>query len=508
MSQSRSHLVLVPGFAGFDILGSVSYYYGVTEVLRKAAAGAYRAPLSVHCFANLPTASVDTRAHGLLHWLADRFRKGVFYGGVGTDQRDCLHLVGHSTGGRDIKTLMLLLLAATEQDRSVYGVPAQTLLESICSIQFLSTPHRGTNLAHVFRRWRPGVMSTAGVAHGLLSLAGQRYSSVTARLARSALRTLGQSDGIARAALDTIDRFHAAKRDGLSMAEARSEYFNVLCWLLNVAEDTDAFDDLDPLSSSGTPRRAGGHSRRRLAVSSVAAWRRELAVCAESAKKTGKAGLLGAEVEEDLSDYYRQKGIALRSIVTRAKRDPGGSFLGVFSLLYGITADVMGRPKVVEALGPSCAVPWLDDPSRSEQLTPEMNDGIVNSVSMVYPDAAHSILVDADHADVMGHYRFIDPEDGDGADPTYGGYDLLQSRSGFDQSQFEKLWNSIGEFAMASDRCTTASRRRPAVVPAEAPAVSPASAAAASPASAAASPASAPAVTHFRAEPSDPEGGA
>ncbi|WP_437279942.1 hypothetical protein WME90_05120 [Sorangium sp. So ce375] len=501
MSQSRSHLVLVPGFAGFDILGSVSYYYGVTEVLRKAAAGAYRAPLSVHCFANVPTASVDTRAHGLLHWLADRFRKGVFYGDVGSDQRDCLHLVGHSTGGRDIKTLMLLLLAAAEQDQTVYGVPARTILESICSIQFLSTPHRGTNLAHVFRRWRPGVMSTAGVAHGLLSLAGQKNASVTARLARTALRTLGHSDGIARAALDTIDRFHAAKRDGLSMAEARSRYFDVLCWLLNVAEDTGAFDDLDPLSSSGATRRDAGHSRRRLAVSSGATWRRELAACAESARKTGKAGLLGAELEEDLSDYYRQKGIALRSIVTRAKRDPGGAFLGIFSLLYGITADVTSRPRVVEALGPSCAVPWLDDPSRSERLTPEMNDGIVNSVSMVYPDAAHSVLVDADHADVMGHYRFIDPEDGDGADPSYGGYDLLQSRSGFDQSQFNTLWQSIGEFAMASDRCATASRRTPAVVPAGAPAVSPASAAAPAPASA-------PAVTHFRAEPSDPEGGA
>ncbi len=45
MSQSRSHLVLVPGFAGFDILGSVSYYYGVTEVLRRAAAGRIGPPL-------------------------------------------------------------------------------------------------------------------------------------------------------------------------------------------------------------------------------------------------------------------------------------------------------------------------------------------------------------------------------------------------------------------------------------------------------------------------------
>ncbi|WP_437484732.1 hypothetical protein WME75_45665 [Sorangium sp. So ce1014] len=482
MSQSRSHLVLVPGFAGFDILGSVVYYCGVTEVLRKTDTGPYLGPLSVHCFPNLPTASVDTRAHGLLRWLADRFRQGVFHENAGRGQRDSLHLVGHSTGGRDIKTLMLLLLSASERHERVYGVSAESILESICSIQFLSTPHRGTNLAHYFRRRRPLVTGAASLLHLWLRAARPRDASAVAGHMKTLLRTLGYSDGIFRAALDTLGRFHATECDGLARAEARGEYYNVLRWLLHVAEDADVFGDLDPLSSAGQGQLAAGQL-----ASGVGASPRDLVGCIESARQAGRASQLGAEVEEDLSRYYKRRGVALRSIVTRAKLDPGGAFLGAFGIFYGITANIT-NPEVVTALGPPCAVPRLDDPTRLEPLAPAMNDGIVNCVSMVYPDASQSFLVDADHADVMGHYRFISPEDGDGTDPNYGGYDLLQSRSSFDQSQFDLLWTSIGSFAMKSDKCAGAAQRRPAASP-EATA-------------------GAQAVSHFRAEPPESEGGA
>ncbi|WP_437532463.1 hypothetical protein WME79_04705 [Sorangium sp. So ce726] len=500
MSSPRSHLVLVPGFAGFDILGSIVYYSGVTEILRNTDTGPYQGPLSVHCFPNLPTASVDTRAHALLRWLADRFRQGVFYGSAGRGHRDCVHLVGHSTGGRDIKTLMLLLLAETEQKGSVYGVPVERILESICSIQFLSTPHRGTNLAHVLHRRQPLLTSLAKALHWWLRLAGPKDASSAARRAKTLLQAFGQSDGIVRAALDTIEHFHAMPCDDLARAEARGEYFNVLRWLLHVAEDTEAFEDLDPLPLSGKRSREERWSKHGLSARGPGAWPRELAASIKSAKRTRRASLLGAELEEELSAYYEQRGIALRSIVTRAKRDPGGAFLGAFGIFHGITGNIK-EPKVVEALGPSCFVPRFDNPTRTESLTPEMNDGIVNCVSMVYPDTKRSFLVDADHADVMGHYRFIAPEDGDGADPKYGGYDLFQSRTTFDQAEFDGLWTSIGQFAMNSDRCAAMARRSPAVSPVEAPAVPLASAPAVSPASA-------PAVTHFRAEPSDPEGGA
>ncbi|WP_437591097.1 hypothetical protein [Sorangium sp. So ce1000] len=481
MNPSRSHLILVPGFGGFDILGSIVYYSGVTEILRKTDTGPYQGPLSVQCFPNLPTASVDTRAHALLRWLADRFRQGVFHEDPGRGHRDFLHLVGHSTGGRDIKTLMLLLLAASEERRWVYGIPAERILESISSIQFLSTPHRGTNLAHVFRRRRPLVMRMVGALHWWLRLAGPEDASATARRTRMLLRTFGYSDGIFRAALDTIDRFHAAERGGLARAEARGEYFNVLRWLLHAAEDAEVFEDLDPLSA--TPGAGAGQ--------------RDIVASIEGARQAGKASRLGVELEDELSAYYKRKGIALRSIVSRAKPDPGGAFLGTFGIFHRITANIT-NPKVVEALGPSCAVPRLDDPTQLVTLEPEMNDGIVNCVSMVYPDTTRSFLVDADHADVMGHYRFISPEDGDGADPNYGGYDLLQSRSSFDQSQFDMLWQSIGKFAMESAKCAGAAHRRAAAA-AGAPASTP---------TPAVTPAPAPAVTHFRAEPSDPEGGA
>ncbi len=59
------HLLLVPGFGGFDALGTMRYYEGVTRVLE-------RTPLVLHYFPNLPTASVRTRAEQLLSFLAER----------------------------------------------------------------------------------------------------------------------------------------------------------------------------------------------------------------------------------------------------------------------------------------------------------------------------------------------------------------------------------------------------------------------------------------------------
>lgn len=53
----RTHVVLVPGFGGFDALGRLNYYYGTTPLFARAK----KRGAALHYFENLPTASVCTR---------------------------------------------------------------------------------------------------------------------------------------------------------------------------------------------------------------------------------------------------------------------------------------------------------------------------------------------------------------------------------------------------------------------------------------------------------------
>ena len=95
-SRTRLHIVLVPGFAGFDALGQLEYYAGITPLFQK------QPPRNqvLHYFDNFPTAAVVTRATRLQGYLAKRIARGEISSG------DDVILVGHSTGGLDIRWLL------------------------------------------------------------------------------------------------------------------------------------------------------------------------------------------------------------------------------------------------------------------------------------------------------------------------------------------------------------------------------------------------------------------
>jgi triacylglycerol esterase/lipase EstA (alpha/beta hydrolase family) len=91
MAAKRFHIVLIPGFAGFDALGQLEYYGRVTPLFQRLQIK----DLVLHYFDNLPTASVTTRASRLQSYLAKRIARGEISDG------DEVTLVGHSTGGLD-----------------------------------------------------------------------------------------------------------------------------------------------------------------------------------------------------------------------------------------------------------------------------------------------------------------------------------------------------------------------------------------------------------------------
>ncbi|HEX8822828.1 MAG TPA: hypothetical protein VF794_23075 [Archangium sp.] len=390
------HLVLVPGFGGFDALGTLRYYEGVTGVLERCQS------LVLHYFPNLPMASVSTRAEQLLTFLDERWRRREIRPG------DEIHLVGHSTGGLDIRQLLLRYWELEASPHKGREAATLAVLGHLRSVQFLSVPQRGTNLAAKANQpllrslvYRPLLRLAYESVRGLR----ERGTSGSSRLIRGLLLRdkRQESANWIDAFLDTLEGCHARTGGPYQGALARAAYFDLLRWLLHMASDSSALGDLSPLRPRGVPP-SPAH-------------------------------------EDDPTHEQRfleEHGIRYASIVTVARPKPGRWF-DLFNRIHALTADAP-----VPRLGPPGAVRELMEPKTSRMLTPADNDGLVNTVSQVWPEPSSCFLVEADHGDVIGHFQ------SDVADDTHGAfrrYDLLTSSSGFDQPAFDALWYRIAAFA-------------------------------------------------------------
>ena len=388
---SAQHVVLVPGFGGFDALGTLRYYHGVTEVLRGLGC-------VLHYFPNLPTASVQTRAQRLAQWLAAQWERGAL------DPYCDVHLVGHSTGGLDLRQF---LIDWQQQARSLVTSSRVPVFERIRSVQFLSTPHRGTCLAQQLSRTRLRETLCRLVVRILYEGArGMREQGLgrTGQLLQELMSGAARSDWI-DALVDTSASCYAPQ-PGLASAQARANYFDLLRWMLHVTSDFSAIHDLSPLP----PR--------------------------------GRRALLSPAHLEDSKlelDFLQERGIRARSVVTVAAPPQDLRPLKLFKALYLLTAyrpPDHFRPLRVPELGKSAR----------RLLQPGDNDGLVNSVSQVWPDEDSSLVVEADHADVIGHYQYRPPSRHDELLPAYRQYDLLASQTDFDTRDFTALWKRIGIF--------------------------------------------------------------
>ncbi len=389
------HLVLVPGFGGFDALGTLRYYEGVTGVLGRNDS------LVLHYFPNLPMASVSTRAEQLLSYLHERWQRREIREG------DQIHLVGHSTGGLDIRALLLRYRELEESRHKGRESAALDVLGHIRSVQFLSVPQRGTNLAAKANQpllralvYRPLLRGVYETARGLR----EHGVSTSSRLIRRVLlrnKRLESANWI-DAFLDALDGCYSRKGP-YQGALARAAYFDLLRWLLHMASDTSAISDLSPQPPRDAP--------------------------------PSPAHVDDPERERQ---FLVEHDIRYASIITVA-RPKTGQWFDLFNRLHAITAS-----SPVPRLGRAQAVQQLMEPKSVRMLTPADNDGVVNTVAQVWPDADSCYLLEADHGDVIGHFQADIAEDTHGA---FRRYDLLNSSSGFDAPAFEALWLRIAAFA-------------------------------------------------------------
>jgi hypothetical protein len=438
--RGRVHLVLVPGFAGFDALGQLEYYAGVTPLLREWKAG-QEAPLALHYFDNLPTASVATRAVRLRQYLSKRIARGELQAG------DSVALVGHSTGGLDIRRLLLDLDAEERQpgahlavdgsrDDAVRVSPAE-LLRLVKSVVFLSVPQRGTNIADWVRR-----LPRRLAIRQLRLMVGAANISAANQAEELAARGLGYAarSDLLLAVSDAVGELdaRAVSGDSVRIADAHEASSELELYLTHIASDFGAIDDL--AAAPDTRRASPAHFTEEQREAERQVWERW-------GIETRSYATIGRR------PYLFQPGEVVHPWVLRRpstapwwRLEPGVLAQVDLPYLFGYRACAGGPFGVPGAARPLLARTFGTSQARAVETWD--NDGIVNTASMLWPDGEETRLVDGDHGDVIGHFRLVEAADGPPL-RSYHTYDLLRSSSGFTEATFRDVWNDVFAFCAA-----------------------------------------------------------
>ncbi len=452
ISGARRHIVLVPGFGGFDALGQVEYYAGITRLFQQwQAEAAVSDPLVLHYFDNLPTAAVVTRAARLRRYLAKRIVRGEIRRG------DKVVLVGHSTGGLDIRQLIWSLHRSPEPMTAVDGgrdVAAEEIRQCLDGVIFLSTPHWGTNIADWVRE--RVLLRKAVVAELRAALAGSQAQL----LDRIELACMTAGAALIRA--DILLAFRDAITEANSrlcgddpsrVAAAQEAASEMALYLRQMATDFHVIDDLTAqvYDSPKSPAHFKQDERR-----AELEWWDKLGLRTLSYATVGGRPFRFASPSKcpapafdvtifDFPELAHGSGLSACTDIS-------------YRLCYHACAGgplrwPLGAGTISRVLGPTPPLP----------LELWDNDGIVNTVSMLWP-RGETVLVQADHLDIVGHYhlRFAAREavaNGSETPRTYRSYDSLRSKPILADATFEDVWGEV--FSFCAEQPYKKSRPRP-----------------------------------------------
>jgi triacylglycerol lipase len=432
----RTHLVLVPGFGGFDALGQLTYYAGVTSSFQRWQSIHDDRQVALHQFENLPTASVRTRALALRDFLDTRTSRGEFAVG------DRLALIGHSTGGLDIRQLLVNLDPPTFADAAPDPTGGtrtsdEQILAKVQRLVFLSVPQRGANIADCVRtrEWLvhkqiEGLALAVRASHAFEFLSDLERQLLQLNLGSTPQLVVAFRDAVR----ETIEPSHPrTAKQQYGAALARQAYGELNGWLGNVQADFFAIDDLACIGKPNTlptPARYDDALRAR----ELAAWAQRgidtLSFATTSPPPLGQrpsTAVLGP-LQDDL-----------RLLKSAGQNDPNTDF--VYRLAYAACA--VGPFQVIASNGSA-----IDRQGVAHSFEAWQNDGVVNTASMLWPNAAATRLVVADHGDIIGHYQATGPvrasEQALGR-PNHS-YDILRSNAGFDDVTFEQTWHDVFDF--------------------------------------------------------------
>jgi len=262
------------------------------------------------------------------------------------------------------------------------------ILQAIKSVQFLSAPQRGANIARWMFQLKPLPRAVVAAATTTTDVAGPIGTGLSGRLGELVICDAWRG-GLWEAVVEELTRTWSLG-DSFSRARARMSYFRMLHWLAQMRGDWAAMHDLCP-PGYGLP------VRRRL---------RDPVIRTDHAEE---------------ESWYGQQAIRCQSFVTVAR--PTGDCLNLYDLSYRLCATCPP-----DSLGPETII-------GGQLLRRGDSDGVVNSVSMVWPPAAEQHLIRCDHGDIIGHYG-----------GERGGYDLLRCGEPFARPDFVQIWDKVRRF--------------------------------------------------------------
>lgn len=218
-----THLILVPGFLGFQRLRTLSYFTDVEALLRQPFDEAGR-PVAVQAIRTLPTSSLGARAANL----------AAVVSALPSDAE--VHLVGHSTGGLDCR---LMLAPGASLPTAVDVEAAAARVRSVVTV---AAPHHGAPLAALF---------TGVHGHRLMSVLSGAITRVMQR-SRTSMRSMVEVgkvlwllDGLAGVAPTVREPLGRELRAEL---EQRGEGDSIEQLLDDIGDDTSLLEHLTPTS--------------------------------------------------------------------------------------------------------------------------------------------------------------------------------------------------------------------------------------------------------------------
>ncbi len=386
-------VVLIPGFLGFARIGHFSYFASrVGAALRGCLVGMGKANIPVIPVKTCPTEYLADRQEALLHALAQ-----IDYqlGGI-----ERFHLVGHSTGGVDA----VLLTGAVPLNPEVVwdDLDPNKVRDKVRSVISIASPHKGTCLA----------------------------LSPLARFFRHPVLSIDKSYSLALVLFQLPLSLHRDEMAVGAWRGAMTDTGSAAAYVLDVLRARTLVDDLQP--------------RHMIEVHE--------------------------EFERGLDDAL------VRSVVTMAgkhvcydtavpdkcpAREPDAFFKSMYDYTAGSGFDDYhdDRESVEQAIAAIqsaiFADNWIGNPHTAlYNITPELNDGLVNSArQLVDPWDSEELLtvVVGDHIDVIGYYPQWATRCDDDAQykPAKLQSGILHSGSGFSDDQFFAMWHQVAEAIMS-----------------------------------------------------------
>jgi hypothetical protein len=379
MTANRECILLVPGLFGFAQLGSIRYFDQVSDLLGRFTPIADIQPLQPP-----PTGSIWRRVDYLHQRVLEKLAQGATR----------VHLVGHSTGGVDVR---LLTNSRYRWPGGPCGQERTAYFDRIGAVVAMSAPQRGSPIATRLRGAMEGLIPALFLA-SIAAKDGSQADFLTGKI-----RDFFERDVLAvLTALSFWSHRSGVKPQAMPSMEATNAKA-VIDYLDQIRHDHPLIHELTPLAMdllNSHIQVAPGEGERELPIASF--------------------------VTVAPPPRLRLSDLGLTDFRWQARLEPAQRWF--YAASYRETRVQPGQ------FGPLPHGPWIggSPPPGIDEFAAVAQDAVVPAGSQTVTGTAEA-LVFGDHLDVVGHFPGRE-----------GGKTVFDSGANFDDARMQLLWQAVG----------------------------------------------------------------